>query len=112
VTGEDAGSTADPITTYTPPIAPASATFYDGPIEEWVGELFIGTLTGRHLRRVTVDSGGGSVLEQRQLLGEEYGRLRTAFTGPDGHLYVTTSNHDGGGHPAPTDDRVLRIRPA
>lgn len=106
------GAATEPIATYTPAIAPAGATFYDGPIEEWAGELFLGSLTGTHLRRVTVDSERESVLEQYLLLVEEYGRLRTAFTGPDGHLYVTTSNRDGRGHPAPTDDRVLRIMPA
>ena len=112
VIGESGGQFTDPITTYSPTIAPASATFYDGPIEEWEGRLFFGTLAGQHLRRVTLDSDGRSVLDQHQLLVEEYGRLRTVFTGPKDHLYVTTSNQDGRGHPAPTDDRVLRIMPA
>ena len=101
-----------PVVTYTPAIEPASATFYDGPIEEWAGELFFGTLAGRHLRRVTIDHDAGEIASQHQLLDAEYGRLRTAFTGPDDHLYVMTSNRDEEGHPAPTDDRVLRIRPA
>jgi len=41
-----------------------------------------------------------------------YGRLREVIQGPDGALYVTTSNRDGRGQPAPDDDRVLRIVPA
>lgn len=109
-TGDSAA--AGPVAIYEPPLGLASATFYDGPIDDWDGELFLGTLAGAHLRRVTIDPDAGRVTEQYLLLDEEYGRLRTAFTGPDGHLYVTTSNRDDEGHPAPTDDRVLRIRPA
>ncbi|WP_458208364.1 PQQ-dependent sugar dehydrogenase [Haladaptatus sp. NG-SE-30] len=110
VTGE-AGKFTDPITTYTPTIAPGSATFYDGPIREWQGDFFFGTLVGAHLHRVRID--GRNVVEQERLLEGEYGRLRTAFTGPDNHLYVTTSNRDGRSEsPAPQDDRVLKLQPA
>ena len=111
VMGVESDDFVDPIATYTPTIAPGSATVYDGPIEEWQGDLFFGTLAGTHLHRVRID--GREVVEQERLLVGEYGRLRTAFTGPDDHLYVTTSNQDGrGGTPAPQDDRVLRLQPA
>lgn len=54
--------------------------------------------------------------EKRRSLTErlyegEYGRIRTAFTGPDDHLYLATSNRDGRGSPVASDDRILRIRP-
>jgi glucose/arabinose dehydrogenase len=100
----------DPIETYTPTVAPGSATFYDGPVEDWRGDFFFGTLAGTHLHRVRIDGQNG-VVEQERFLEEKYGRLRTVFTGPDDHLYVTTSNRDGRGTPAPQDDRVLRIQP-
>ena len=109
--GPGDGAFTDPLTAYTPTIAPGSATFYDGPIEDWRGDFFFGTLAGMHLRRVKIDA-DRNVVEQQALLDGEYGRLRTAFTGPDGDLYVTTSNRDGRGTPAPQDDRVLRIQPA
>ncbi|WP_134670990.1 PQQ-dependent sugar dehydrogenase [Halorussus marinus] len=105
----DDESYVDPVTSYTPTIAPGSAAVYDGPIDDWRGDLFVGTLAGRHLRRVRIED--GSVVDEERLLDEEYGRLRTAFTGPDDHLYVTTSNQDGRGTPAPQDDRVLRLQP-
>ena len=41
-----------------------------------------------------------------------YGRLRGMTVGPDGALYVGTSNHDTRREPFPGDDRVLRIVPA
>lgn len=100
----------DPLTSYTPPIAPGSATFYDGPIEAWRGDFFFGTLAGEHLHRVRFD--GRRVVEEERLYEDEFGRLRTAFVAPDGHLYVTTSNRDGRGSPPETDDRLLRFVPA
>jgi glucose/arabinose dehydrogenase len=102
----------DPIESYTPTVAPASATFYRGPIDDWRGDFFFGTLAGTHLHRVRIDE--NRVVEQERLLDDKYGRLRTVFTGPDDHLYVTTSNRDGRGEDsvAPQDDRVLRIQPA
>lgn len=100
----------EPLVAYTPTIAPGSATFYAGPVSAWAGDLFFGTLVGEHLHRVRLGA-ADEVLEDERLLEGTYGRLRTAFTGPDGHLYLTTSNRDGRGAPTPPDDRVLRVVP-
>ncbi|MGI5827674.1 MAG: PQQ-dependent sugar dehydrogenase [Patescibacteria group bacterium] len=47
----------------------------------------------------------------QQYLRNEYGRLREATIGPNGFLYVTTSNRDGRGRPNQGDDKIIRINP-
>ncbi|MGH3100424.1 MAG: PQQ-dependent sugar dehydrogenase [Thermoleophilia bacterium] len=97
VTGEDHGDFEAPLKVYDPSVAPSGATF-------WRGEFWFATLRGESLRRVELDGGSEQVL-----LEGEYGRLRTVRVGPDDALYVLTSNRDGRGSPAESDDRVLRL---
>jgi glucose/arabinose dehydrogenase len=72
--------------------------------------LWVAGLRGQRLVRVTLD-GDGNAGRVTALLQGEYGRLRDVVAGPDGALYVTTSNRDGRGAPHAEDDRVLRIVP-
>ena len=69
------------------------------------------TLRGSHLHRVSVDTDDRArVTAEERLFQGEYGRLRDAQQGPDGALYLLTSNRDGRGNPSRDDDRVLRVR--
>ena len=42
---------------------------------------------------------------------KDFGRLRAVVLGPDGFLYITTSNTDGRGEPQLNDDKLIRINP-
>lgn len=104
----------DPIMTWTPTIAPAAAVFYDGGLIDGLGGQFLlVTLKERDLRvLVPVDSADFTqVAEERVLLDEEFGRLRAIAVGPDGVLYLGTSNHDGRGQVRDGDDRIIRVVP-
>jgi aldose sugar dehydrogenase len=92
---------------------PGGAAIYRGSaISEWNGNLLIGTLGSRHLHRVVFGEGGREVVRHERYLfgGAGYGRLREVVMGPDGHLYVTTSNCDGRGDCPADKDRILRVR--
>jgi glucose/arabinose dehydrogenase len=65
------------------------------------GDLFVGALAGRHLRRLELD--GDTVTGQEELLADLGERIRDVETGPDGHLYLLTDSSDG---------RLLRLEPA
>ena len=39
----------------------------------------------------------------------DLGRIRTVTVTPRGTLWITTSNRDGRGDPAPEDDRILEV---
>lgn len=89
----------------TSTVAPADAEFLTDP--RWgprTGMLAVATLKGSQLllMRIAPD---GSVSEVSTLpeLDNTHGRLRAVETGPDGALYITTSNG--------SDDKVLRVAP-
>lgn len=88
--------------------ATSGAAFVSGPAwGSWAGSLFVCALKDASLRRFTVTP---ALATQRDLLLKNtYGRLRAALQGPDGALYLTTSNRDGRGSPVSADDRVIRI---
>jgi glucose/arabinose dehydrogenase len=77
-----------------------------GPAAE---QLFLATLRGGQLWRFTLSADGASTVAEEQLIFGEYGRLRALARGPDGALYLATSNRDGRGRPEAGDDRLLRL---
>ncbi|HEX7715848.1 MAG TPA: PQQ-dependent sugar dehydrogenase [Marmoricola sp.] len=73
------------------------------------GHLWLASLRGERLWRVDVS--GRRATHPADFFVGRYGRMRTVVVAPDGNLWVTTSNRDGRGDPAPSDDRILEVRP-
>lgn len=101
-----------PSLTFGDAMPPGGAALYTGDaIPEWKGSLLVGTLGSYHLHRVVFDAEDPRVVSKHEVyLRNAYGRLRDVLMGPDGHLYVTTSNCDGRGDCGAAQDRILRIR--
>jgi glucose/arabinose dehydrogenase len=109
VFGADQRPYMSPLVVYPEPLAPSGATFVTRPGTRWTGNFLFACLRGEQLRRLVFD--GALVVADEPLLQHAFGRLRTVVEGPDGDLYVLTSNRDGRGEPVQADDRILRISP-
>ncbi|HEX6918249.1 MAG TPA: PQQ-dependent sugar dehydrogenase, partial [Phycicoccus sp.] len=85
--------------------AVCAAEFLEG--EQWGafdGALVVTALKGAKLLVLTLDDQGAlAEVSIPEATNGPYGRLRAARLGPDGALYVTTTNGD--------DDKLLRITP-
>jgi glucose/arabinose dehydrogenase len=93
--------------------APSGATFVRaGSIPQWQGNLLFAGLRSQALWRLVLAPDGRSAVQLEALYQGEFGRLRTVVEGPDGAIYLLTSNRDGRGNPRAGDDRLVRIAPA
>lgn len=102
----------EPLIEYTPTIGISGLAVYESDrIPGWRGSLIYTSLRGERLLRLVLSADGRSARNQEMILINEYGRLRDVLVGPDGVLYIATSNRDGRGRPAPDDDRIIRITP-
>lgn len=79
--------------------APAGAVYYRE-------SIFFGGLRGQALFEYDI-----SEKSLKKHLEGQFGRIRAVSLGPDGYFYITTSNTDGRGNPAPADDKLIKINP-
>jgi glucose/arabinose dehydrogenase len=103
------GAYTAPLQVYPDAIAPSGGAFVRQHGSAWTGDYVLAALRGQALHRLVLRD--GRVVDDQTLLQGRYGRLRTVREGPDGYLYVLTSNRDGRGTPHAGDDRVLCMRP-
>lgn len=113
ITQHSAPGMEKPVVYYTPALSPSGITFYEGDqYPQWSGSLFVAGLAGQQLRRLEVD--GREVVHQ-EVLFNQFGRTRTAVTGPDGLLYVLLQNPTGAGTGLrlsdPTPGILIRLMP-
>ncbi len=93
------------------PVANSGAitTWAPGGITSLNGSLYFTGLRGKSLYKVTFQ---GNIPTVTEYLVNEFGRIREVIVGPDGLLYITTSNRDGRGTPTADDDKIIRVNPS
>lgn len=80
--------------------APSSLAYFDD-------TLFFTGLRGEALYEAKIGSGNELTLSEN--FKKEYGRIRIVVVGPDGDLYIATSNTDGRGTVKNGDDKIIKI---
>jgi len=96
----------DAVKCYDPSIEPGGIVFYSGDKLDFDNNLIMATLRGAHVFEIEITE-DGKILQKSILSG--LGRTRDVNEGPNGYLYVITSNTDGKGFPDSTDDKLVRI---
>jgi glucose/arabinose dehydrogenase len=92
--------------------ASGMAFYKAGGLTGFVNDLFIAGLEGQQLRRVRFSRQNANRIETTEgLLEKQFGRLSDVVAGPDGMLYLLTSNR-GLSSAAAEDDRLLMLSPA
>lgn len=86
---------------WIPSIAPSGMALYRGErFPQWQGDLFVGALVDREVRRLVLQN--GEVVAEHALFEEVGERIRDVRFAPDGHLYLLTDSDDG---------RLIRVIP-
>jgi len=93
----------------TPVLNSGTDTWAPSGIAFYPGSLYFAGLRGQSLFRVDL---ADSPLILKTYFNGNFGRLREVVVGPDGMLYLLTSNRDGRGVPTSDDDQMLRINPS
>ena len=83
----------EPKVVWTPSIAPSGLAFYSSDrFSQWQGDLFVGGLVSRDVRRIDLDGEGNVLGEESISIGQ---RVRDVRQSPDGGLYVLTDEQNG-----------------
>jgi len=90
---------------YDPSIEPGGILFYSGNTLDFKSPFILASMRAANLYQLDFVEGLSS---QKSILSG-IGRVRDVVQGPDGSIYVITSNTDGKGFPDSTDDKLLRI---
>jgi glucose/arabinose dehydrogenase len=90
---------------YDPGIEPGGILFYTGDTIKLEHSFVMASLRALNLYQLDLEEG----LKSQKSILSGVGRVRDVIQGPDGSLYVLTSNTDGKGFPDRMDDKILRI---
>jgi glucose/arabinose dehydrogenase len=90
---------------YDPSIEPGGILFYSGDKIDFESKFIMASMRAFNLYQVDFEDGLSS---QKSILSGN-GRIRDVVEGPDGSIYLITSNTDGKGFPDALDDKLLRI---
>jgi len=96
----------DPLVCYDPAIEPGGIVFYSGDKLNLENSLIMAGLRGSGLFSLNIDN---NMIDEQKSIISGIGRIRDVNQGPDGYLYLITSNTDGKAFPDKNDDKLLRI---
>lgn len=96
----------DAIICYDPEIEPGGIVFYSGDKLKIQSDMIMASMKPENLDRLKISD---EKIEYQKSILSGLGRIRDIAEGPDGYLYIITSNTDGKAFPDNSDDKLVRI---
>ena len=82
--------------------APSGLLYYNSDkISDWKGKFLVATLRGEHVMVLDLDLENNVVNSAEKIFQGDYGRIRNLVQGPDGDVFMLTSNGN--------NDKILQI---
>jgi glucose/arabinose dehydrogenase len=100
------GDFVNAIECYDPEIEPGGIVFYSGDKLEFKNDMIMASMKPEKLDRLKITD---EKVEYQKSILSGLGRIRDVNEGPDGYLYIITSNTDGKAFPDSSDDKLVRI---
>ena len=98
---KEAPGMEQPLKYWVPSIAPSGFAMYKGAaFPDWEGDLFVGALVDKEVRRLDLED--GEIVSEESLFSELGERIRDVRVGPDGYLYLLTDSESG---------KIVRVKP-
>ena len=91
---------------YDPAIEPGGIVYYSGDKLDFKNDMIMASMKPENLDRLKINDGK---VEYQKTILSGLGRIRDVNEGPDGYLYIITSNTDGKAFPDSSDDKLVRI---
>ncbi len=95
----------NPLECFDPGLEPGGIIFYSGDKFDIDNQMILATQKATNLFKVQINDDGVNL----DSILSGVGRIRDVGQGPDGYVYIITTNTDGKAFPAPDDDKLLRI---
>lgn len=106
-----ANNVKEPLTVWTPTIAPSDMVYYENPLfPEFDQKMLMTVLKDKKLIALELNEEGTSVVDEIHYLSDEFGRFRDICVGPEKEIYIAT-NGPYWSNTNPNTHSIIVLRP-
>lgn len=106
-----ANNVLEPLTVWTPTIAPSDMIYYENPLfPEFDQKMLMTVLKDKKLIAIELNEDGTSVVDEIHYLTNQFGRLRDICVGPEKEIYIAT-NGQNWSNTNPNTHSIIVLRP-
>jgi glucose/arabinose dehydrogenase len=105
-----ANNVKEPLTVWTPTIAPSDMLWYENPnFPEWDGKMLMTVLKDKKVIALELSPDGTQYVSQTHYLTNQFGRLRDICVGPEKEIYLAT-NGASWSNTNPNTHSIIRLK--